>query len=117
MKHNHFKWIMFLPILITVVIFTSSCFDSNRYNIITPNTDIISYKDFFVTTENSGADINTSVRGTIFIRGDKNNSSDRHAQIISWVAIDRLDPGRGFYSIFIEDGKLLVLFRAILKML
>jgi hypothetical protein len=88
---------MFVIFLAVSFIFLSVSCQSVATPIVNKNnTDVISYREFFLDT--NSLELDTSVRGTVFVKQIGNNSSKYEIQIVSWVEIDPGDGrGIGFY--------------------
>ena len=99
MKYKNLYRVAIAIGLITTLLFIASCDKNSQTDYIEPNRNLISYKDFLVTTENSDTDINTSTKGTVFICGDKSNPEDRHIRIVAWVDIDSKDFGGIWFGV------------------
>jgi hypothetical protein len=85
--------------LIMTLLFVASCYKNNQTDYIEPNRNLISYKDFLVTTEKLDTDIITSTRGTVFIYGDESKPEDWHVRIVAWVDIDIKDFGGIWFGV------------------
>lgn len=60
------------------------------------NKDVLYFQDFALSAE--AVDLNTNVKGTIFVKGDKEKPEKRHIQISARVEVDPQDwGGVGFY--------------------
>ncbi len=94
MKH------IFLFIIVAIVLTAISCNSdgSDNSTYIEPNTNIIQSKGFNVRSEST--DLETSVRGTVFLSGSDGQSD--HAHIVAWIEIDPDDWGG--VAFYIPDG-------------
>jgi hypothetical protein len=89
------KYSAALFLLLLLGIGSISCSSHNDDDIFA-NVNVINYKDFFLSAESLG--LTSSIRGTIFIKGDVNQPNQRHAQISAWIELDPQDwGGVGFY--------------------
>ena len=95
-KISIFIIVCFFSALLVFAAFKSlSCSNGIVSEYIPPNEGIISFKDFYVTSNSTG--LNTSARGTIFLEIDKSNNYK--AQIIAWIEIDPRDWGGVCFTI------------------
>jgi hypothetical protein len=76
-------------LMLLLFISALSCAGSN--DDVYANVNVINYRDFYLSAESVG--LTSSIRGTIFIKGDLNKPNVRHAQISAWIEIDPTDWG------------------------
>ena len=88
MKINS-KYIISHFVIIICILLFSGCYQSSNSNKVVVNENIIKSIDFSVSTESTN--MNTSAKGTIFIRGTE--QIPESIQIVTYVDIDQDDWG------------------------
>jgi hypothetical protein len=96
-KRNYVKRLLVFLLLGFLSVTLISCGKGNQSTIVPQNSDVIYYEDFFLNTDSVG--LNTSVIGTVYLKGDIKNAQDRRIQIIAWVEIDPLDWGGVIFNV------------------
>ncbi|MFO8010147.1 MAG: hypothetical protein R6U89_04965 [Dehalococcoidia bacterium] len=89
----------FIPVVLMVLAVTIvSCNNHNSMLDYKPvNETVVSFKDFCIRSETTG--LETIARGTIYVKGDKNDRNSTHVEIIAWVEVDPDDWGGVSFSI------------------
>jgi hypothetical protein len=90
------KYVAIFLVLTLFGLISISCRGASSNPPYQVNTELINFKDFFISAES--INLGTSVRGTIFVKGDIKNPKERIIQIAAWVEVDPNDwGGVGFY--------------------
>lgn len=86
---------LLIPILLIMLVLVSTSCKHNYDNPPSQNEGIIYYQDFDFNSFKYG--LNSAVQGTVFVKGNFQNRSDRHLQIVAHIQIDQRDnSGVGF---------------------
>ncbi len=93
-------WYVPVFFIVVVFLFVMATRDASYVELV--NQEVISSRNFSLSAESVG--LYSSVSGTIFFKGDKNNAGSQHIEIVAWMNIAPQDMGGIHFNIYEGDN-------------
>lgn len=91
------KYSMAVVIMILILIMISCNNHNSMLDYRPVNEGTVNFKNFIIRSETTN--LETIMRGTIYVEGDKDNNSSTHVEIVAWIEVDPDDWGGVSFSI------------------